>query len=372
MTMKMNRAFGVGCFHFGYQKPTPFEFKASTYIEELRTALGSLQSIGDLSATCEENYDYTATIEEDQLSIKDGGLFPYISFLEVVFSVFIPARVQDDTFPGESISARTTTEKFRVTTRHSFHGPVSFVECVDAEEECDPSSAVRLLRVYMSRQFSKVTSAVTFEALGPSPFHADFFIQAGASDMDEIRMEEVEQRGYNRITFFHAPSADSGEVLESVQYEIGHELDLYYDIQRRSVEMMRKGDELIATWSQLQETAEIMPPLWNVRARLQLHRAARNLVLRALTLQAEFAVEERQIAHEIAETYRKGTPTYMEKYVRDRAERLPTYPIGSVLEWARHVEEGSFKQAEIIAVVLSAIGGGIVGSLATLLSSGGR
>ena len=81
---------------------------------------------------------------------------------------------------------------------------------------------------------------------------------------------------------------------------------------------------------------------------------------------------ERQVARDIAETYRKGTATYMENYVRDRAQRLPTYPLDSILAWARHIEEGSFKQTEIVAVVLSALGGGIVGSLATLLSSGGR
>lgn len=368
----MTRAFGVGCFHFGYRKPTPFEFKASVFMQELRGALSSLPSISDLSATCEENYDYTAIIEDEQPSIADGGLFPYISFLYVDFSVFIPARVQDDLFPGESISNRTTTERFRVTTRHGFHGPLSFVECIDAREECDPSSAVRVLRAYMAREFSKSATPVTFETLGPSPFHADFFVEGGAADDDDVRMEEMEQRGYNRITFFHDPTSDSGEVLKFIQDELGHELDLYYDIQRRSVQMMREGDQLIEHWSQLQESAEKMPSLWNVRARLRLHRAARNLVLRTLSLQAEFAVKERQIARDVAETYRKGTATYMERYVRDRAQGMPTYPLDSILAWAQHIEEGSFKQAEIIAVVLSAIGGGIVGSLATLLSSGGR
>lgn len=44
----------------------------------------------------------------------------------------------------------------------------------------------------------------------------------------------------------------------------------------------------------------------------------------------------------------------------------------SILAWARHIEEGSFRQTEIIAVVLSALGVGIVGSFAMLLSPDGR
>ena len=324
---------------------------------ELRAALGSVQSIGDMSALYDEKYDYTSTIEDDQLSLREGVLFPYISFLNVDFTVFIPARIQDSIFAGESISKRTTTEKFRVSIRHGFHGAVSFVECIDPQEECDPSSAVRLLREYMAKEFSKSASSVTFEYLGPSPFHADFFVQGGETDGNEIRMNELEQRGYNRITFVHDPSSEPGEVLEFIQNELSHELDLYYEIQRRTVEMIRNGDRLVEEWSQLQATVERMPALWKVRARLQLHRAARNLVLRALTLQAEFAVIERQSARDVDETYRNGGATYMEGYVRDRVERLPKYPLDSILAWARHIEEGSFKQTEIIAVVLSALGG---------------
>ncbi len=112
--------------------------------------------------------------------------------------------------------------------------------------------------------------------------------------------------------------------------------------------MMREGDRLIEGWSKLQATAERMPSLWDVRAKLQLHRAARNLVLGTLSLQAEFAVTERQIARDVAETYKKGTATYMENYVRDRAVRLPTYPLEPILAWARHIEEGLLSRPRLL------------------------
>lgn len=368
----MNRAFGVGCFHFGYRKLAPFKFTASDFVKEVETALGSVQSIGDISATYDKDYDHVLTIEDEWKSLQDGHLFPHILFFNVDFSVFIPARIQDSIFPGESMSELTTTEKFRVSIRHGFYGPVSYIECIDPQEECDPSSAVRLLREYMSKEFAKLESSVTFEFLGPSPFHADFFIQGGDTGDSEIRMEEIKQRGYNRIVFFHDSTSEPEEVLEFVLDELSHELDLYYKIERIRVEMMNKGEELVEEWLKLQTTAEKMPAVWKVPARIQLHSAARNLVLKVLTMQAEFAVFEREIARTVDETYRKGAETYMEKYVRNEAEGLPTYPLDSILAWAQHIEQGSFKQTEIIAVVLSAIGGGIVASIATTLLSSGK
>lgn len=368
----MTRAFGVGCFHFGYRRKAPFEFTVSDFMTELEKALGSVQSIGEISATYSESFDYSVNVEDEWKSLGDGHLFPHILFLRVDFSVFIPARIQDIIIPGESISNLTTTERFRVSIRHGFYGPVSYIECINPREECDPSSAVRLLREYMSKEFSKLDSSVTFEFLGPSPFHADFYVQGDEAEDSEIRMEELKQRGYNRINFFHDSSSKPDEVLEFVLDELTHELDLYYDIVRRRVEMMGKGEQLVEEWSKLQMTVEQMPAFWKVPAKIKLHRAARNLVLKVLTLKAEFAVNEREIARAVDDNYRKGTVIYMEKYVRNEAEELLNYPLDSILAWAQHIEQGSFKQTEIIAVVLSAIGGGIVASIATTLLSSGK
>ena len=37
--MKMTSAFGIGCFHFGLKKQSPFEFEALEYPRELNKTL---------------------------------------------------------------------------------------------------------------------------------------------------------------------------------------------------------------------------------------------------------------------------------------------------------------------------------------------
>ncbi|WP_155649182.1 hypothetical protein [Burkholderia cepacia] len=366
----MSKAFGVGCFNFGYKKPVPFEFRSSSYVQEVKRDLGLLTSISEIRISYDEGFDSVLSVTEEPSTLRDGECFPQIPFFELDFIVFIPARVQKEMFPGENLEKRIGVEKFRVSIRHGYHGPFSFVECLSPHDHCDPSSAVRLIREYISREFSKLSTPVTFEYIGPSPFHVDFFVSAEEGGIDGIQMREVERRGYNEIVFIHDKSISSDEALEFVYSELGHELDLYYAIQRSKVQMIHMGHELLDEWRNLQEAATTLPSVFNARKRFRLHRDARNLVLNALSLQAEFDVRRRDVSEDVANTYRKDVPRYIEHHVRDKSEKLPAYPIESILQWARHIEEDSFKLAQIVAVVVSALGGGIIGSLATILSSG--
>jgi len=368
----MTKAFGVGCFHFGYKKPVPFEFQSSSYVREVKETLGLLTSISEIRASFDENTSYAANVEEEIQSLREGEFFPEISFFQLDFTVFIPVRVQHEMFPGEDLDEQIGTETFEVSMRHGFHGPLAFVECIQPTDRCDPASAVRLIRDYISREFSKLSSPVTFEFIGPSPFHASFFVKEEETAAEGVQMKEIEQRGYNEILFVHNKSISSEDALEFVYDELSHELDLFYAIQRTEVQMMHAGHELLSEWESLKEAAAKHPPMINVRERFRLHRAARNLVLKALSLQAEFDIRKRGVSEAVAGTYKKGVPRYVEHYNRDNSEELPTYPIESIVQWARHIEEDSFKLAQLVAVVVSALVGGIIGSLATLISSSGR
>lgn len=302
----------------------------------------------------------------------DGDYFPPVMGLEITFTLFIPFRVQSELFPNEPAGMRTTTEKFRVTVRDSFHGPSSFVECIGATSECSPSDSVRLLRVYLEREFKKLATPVSFEFLGPSPFHANFFLQPGGNEEHGLEFEETKQRGYNDLIFKYNEKQSVDEVLDDLFDELCDELGLFYEIQRRAVSLMKAGDSLTANWQTLQTITTPSPGLLDVWSRIRIHRDAQALVSDAYTLQAQYSVEEQQVQRDIASTYEKGTTTYLEGHVCDRSEKLPVYPVESIIKWAEHVVGSSLKQTEIAAVVFSAIGGGIVGSVLTsLMSSGG-
>ncbi len=369
--MHHTRAFGVGCFHFGYRKVSPFDYTTVKYIEDVRAALASLPSLSELAISFDEAFADSFLMTDELTSLEDGEIFPRVMRLEISFTIFIPHRVQAELFPDEPGAMRTTTETFRVTLKDSYHGPATFVECVDSAEDCSPSDSVRLLRVYLKREFAKLSTPVAFESLGPSPFHANFYVRPGETEDYEIQMEEIKRRGYNDLVFKCGDAASVDEVLGFLYDELSGELGLFYDIQCRAVRLMRQGDSLTADWQSLQSLTESSPPVYNIRARVRIHRDAQRLVSHAYTLQAQFAIEEKQVERDVASTYDKGTTTYLDAFVRNRSERLPSYPVDSILKWAEHVEGVSFKQAEIAAVVLSALGGGVVGSLVTLLTSRG-
>lgn len=371
--MNPNRTFGVGCFHFGYRKPVPYSFSGSNYVNDVKKALSSLPSLSELDGSffeelCEP-YDVS---DETQNLFGNGHYFPGVMGLNIAFTLFIPFRVQSELFPHESVEMQTTTETFRVTVRESFHGPSSFVECVGATDKCSPSDSVRLLRAYLEREFKKLVTPVSFEYLGPSPFHADFFLRPGAATADQFFvLEETKRRGYNDLVFKYNQNRSPDEALDDLFDELSDELSLFYEIQRRAVRLMNDGESLTAHWQALQSIVTPSPGLFDVRSRMRIHRDAQVLVSEAYTLQAQYAVEEQQVQRDIASTYERGVVTYLEKYLCDRSEKLPMYPVESILKWGEHVVGSSLKSAEIAAVVLSAIGGGIIGSLLTSLMSRG-
>lgn len=369
--MHTTRAFGVGCFHFGYRKSVPFDFSTAQYSDDVRTALASLSSLSELEISFDEQFATSFVVSEALPVLMDGDYFPRVIHLAVSFTLFIPHRVQAELFPDEPGAMRTTTEIFRVSLQDTFHGSATFVECVGATEDCSPSDAVRLLREYLTREFSKLSTDVTFKYLGPSPFHANFYLRPALTEGHDLLMEETKKRGYNDLIFSYNPAASTDDVLAFLYDELADELGLFYDIQCRAVRLMRLGDGLTSEWLELQSLTERHPPIHHLRTRMRIHSEAQAIVSHAYTLQAQLAIEERQVERDIASTYDKGTPTYLDAYVRARTERLPTYPVDSILKWAEHIEESSFKQAEIAAVVLSAIGGGVIGSVATLLASRG-
>ena len=371
--MNPNRAFGVGCFHFGYRKAVPYRFSASDYVSDIKKALSSLSSLSELEVSFfEELCEPFDVTDEAPALLKDGDYFPGIMGLTITFTLFIPFRVQSELFPNESVEMQTTTEIFRVSLRESFHGPSSFVECVGATEKCSPSDSVRLLRVYLKREFEKLTTPVSFESLGPSPFHADFFLRPGEASLDQsFVLEETKRRGYNELVFKYNQSQLPDRALDDLLDELRGELGLFYEIQRRAVRLMNAGDNLTAKWQALKSIVSPSLTLFDVCSRIRIHREAQALVSDAYTLQAEYAVEEQQVQRDISSTYEKGVATYLEQYVCDRSEKLPMYPVESIVKWGEHVVGTSLKSAEIAAVVISAIGGGIIGALLTSLISRG-
>jgi hypothetical protein len=351
--------FGVGCFNFRYLRPIPFELRVKEYVQSLKEELEKLRNLNDLEIEYDErDADEGFIISENPPMLEEGVAFPSPQTIIIMFRLYIPKRVQEELIGREP---RTQTENFKVTVWHWYFGPVAFVESYDAGEDCDPSSAVQVVREFMEREVEKLKGPISFESLGPSPFHMDFYARHVPTQSEDILTEETRQHGYDRldITF-----RDETDIERAVYFELVSELDVYYELIRHNRLRRNEWNELGQKWYGLREKTQADVPVYDIPKRLDIHRAARSLIADAFTFTVEdqFAAMARQQI--LRDEYGKDLEARFKRFVNDAANQ-EAYPVQSIIDWAKHVYEASFKTAEILTLVVAATVGGIVGALIT-------
>jgi len=253
-------AFGIGCFHFGLNEAPTSPLKAKKYVETLTESLGSIKSISSIKADCPE------TVSEEIFEVSgpipdmgDGdGCFPYLSFFELSFEIYIPFRVQAEILERPQEQVDTTTEHFGFTLINNYDGPVVFVECIKAKREAKPSDAVIILREFLKKELKTQSTRIRIETLGPSPFHADCFLlpqQHASNELQGRSLFYCEQKhlmGYDEITFHYNARITKSEIdVKNYLFQtIAGELDLFYEIKRNKVSQMNDWE---AIESQLQQ-----------------------------------------------------------------------------------------------------------------------
>ena len=171
--------FGIGCFNFGIKRLPPFKLTGKQYIADLKSSLELIPSISNIKIDVDESFESIDTeVTEPIQSIEDDfGFFPSpMSSFRLQFNIFIPFRIQKEL---HSRKVRANTENFRVYTKTAYHFIVTYVELLDSLNDCTPSDGVIVVREFLKKQFKEIKSNIRFECLGPSPFHADFFIKPG-------------------------------------------------------------------------------------------------------------------------------------------------------------------------------------------------
>ena len=230
-------SFGVGCFHFGLiSHNNEEEFNPSKYVEDVQKFLSSYPNIEDIEISAPVSYrvtQYYSELDEDGEISSGIGIYPWITNGLIKFKANIPARVQEDLWQGIPIIKRTApTESYIIVIVYNFEFPVAIVSGAD-HVISKPSDAVVVIRKYLEKYAPK-DSNVQFQFLGPSPFHANFFVE----ESTDFTFDIDKQYGYHRVSFGVPPAADSREfkqVLSGIECEIVKELGLYYKfIQARN------------------------------------------------------------------------------------------------------------------------------------------
>jgi hypothetical protein len=366
-------AFGIGCFHFGVSRRPPFRFTIHDYIQDVRLALENVPTVNDVYIESMDK-DQVITMEDGELPrLSEGdGIFPGLYHLEMQFDVYLPFRVQaeltDDYAPDE-----TCSERFRVYMRYTYHGPVAFVQVLEPSHRPSPSAAVRVVREFLARELGDDRQPVIFESLGPSPFHADCYLNAVSQETNGERpvLDTTirQQKGYDAIHFTLHPHeiTETDELLETVIERLADELILYYAIETYRVRSMNE-------WEQLEE---LFDQLTRFSSQLSLGRRLVGLLgwsrqlnkLYSLLVQFEISqlFARRSLEREVRDLYKTEEPRYLRPYMDEAVKDLDVYPTAQVGRMADFLEKRRQKTLELFIVFLSALIGGIVGSLMTMM-----
>jgi len=368
-------AFGIGCFHFGLRTAPSGRMSATDYIGILKNSLGLIKSISAI------NIDYSEAVGEEIFELtgltpdlgEGGNCFPYLTFFELSFEIFIPFRVQSEILECPPDSVSTTTEHFRFKLINNYAMPVAFVECIGASRESSPSSAVVLLREYLKKELEAQSGNIRLETLGPSPFHADFFLlpqqtqktkrQAGQS---QFQCSLQHQEGYDEIVFnYDNKFATEEESKNELLYTIDGELDLFYEIVR--YEACK-----INGWQEIETKVQILLKLQrqkNLQGWLKKLFQRGPLIDEIVCLLSQYNGTNLFVDTSLNESYGSRYDTgghFLKYYVDAQMKNREKYPVSDIADLVKFIDDRHGKIWENFFVLIAAILGGIMGSLVTI------
>jgi len=373
-------SFGIGCFHFGIKKIPPFKFKGSEYIKELRTALQSISNIDNINIYCDDEFkNWSTDLIQELPNIGEGnGFFPKPMYMDIEFDVYIPFRIQKQLFEKSASFLETFTERFKISLHYTYHFPVTFIEPVNPSQKSTPSDAVVIVREFLEQEFkSSKSDYIQFEYLGPSPFHADCYIQPGETKDDsnvdwKFQAKIYPQKySYNEIVFYFNPGIleKAEEAKEVIIEEIQGELGFFYNIVQLEVVKMHDWEKI----EKLVEDLVSAQRMTGVKGFLKKFVLSKR-INEAFTSIAEFESDEIFFNSIKQKDYRdiysdKKIETYFQSYIDNEIKEQLTYPTKQTFQLISFFERRRIKNIENFMILISAVIGGVIGSLLTILLS---
>ncbi|WP_326652595.1 hypothetical protein [Streptomyces sp. NBC_01750] len=279
-------AFAIGSLFPQIKGSEPY----TSWADETEKTLNLIPSIRDLEVRGgRERFSLFGLHEE----VDDGSLIrhPIPQHGRISFILNVPARVQSRLNPWGDISAGNGIEDFLVVTELDRDYPYTYVLISGTAEILKPSGAVVVVREFLKEEIDKLgdRSTVRLTALGPSPFHAEFYIQPGnlgEKAAPGLGVARTHSRWYDRLDFyFDEEIAGPAQAMEEISKQFGPEFATYYLLTAEGVIKQRKMESLTDDTEEA-VSAYTRKGLKNWLRRLLTSRAnLRNLSLEMLRIQ---------------------------------------------------------------------------------------
>ncbi|MEV7241642.1 hypothetical protein AB0N92_10400 [Streptomyces sp. NPDC093248] len=234
------------------------------------------------------------------------------------FRVTIPLRVQGLVASGHTVDG---VEDFIVRTYFDYRHPVSFVACEGASPELrNPAAALIVVRQFLRSEIGKLQRPdVRLRTLGPTPFHANFYLVAernGEEITDDLSVVVEKRPGYDKIRFSY--DKEKLALDDATRFTFAWlipEIATFYVVSMAGTEKGRRATSTMGL-------AEVLAATYSTRGALSyLRRVVRNrrslLTLRLALLNAKLmGVHELRGAEEvITAVYSNRTVQVIRPYI---------------------------------------------------------
>ena len=364
-------AFGVGSWEFGLNLNEPFHLNVHEYCDLLESELGTIASLTDLDI----NYDEDDAIEFSQKDFEHAGnvsaVFPGHSIFDFSFGLYIPLRIQRELL-GAYFEDGVGTENFLVYNRNVYHGWVCYVVLVDSQKDTTPSTAIRLVREYLKMQIRLISTKLVFRFVGPSPFHADFWIKSD-KEKDQYRerflCERIHGEGYSTITF-RCCSDEFSSADDACRKSFGildYEMDLFYQIHRNNIDQFDQWGHIAVSVDRMYDQIESTNGFKNIGTHIRSGGQLSKLHVALVRFESMHIHRIHQEDRSFSELYDGGRPTFLKSFVEASISGRPVFATKQTKDLVAYIEARRTKAIEWIVVVAAGLVGGIAGSIAALM-----
>jgi hypothetical protein len=226
--MAVFETFAIGCFHFAAEDVQDFNseiFDAKKYKSNVENILKSIDNVSNIVVEISDSFHAFPIDPSKKEYGRNGPFNPCPTDGIISFDLFIPFRLQEEVFYGESVE---NCERFSVRIFYGYEFPVTVVSPRDDRfkpSENGFSRSIPIIREFIDSK-SKSSGSFKFTCMGPSPFHAEFLVNKSSPDGEPIRVEK--SLGYDKIYITPRNNSDVSNIKESILNVSSHYYDAVY------------------------------------------------------------------------------------------------------------------------------------------------
>jgi hypothetical protein len=368
--LKLNGCFGVGCAQF-CPKNVYTQFDSfDDYIDQLKVSLGNIAAIQNLEIEASNNLkNFHNGLPTPYPKLSEGE-FPFLNAgrgisLEISMRIVIPARTQRSILEIEDPEWQPFGE-IHATISYQYYLPILIVS-LENESGSTPSQCVRLFRVFLASEMdNNANCTFTIDFVGPTPFHADFYVYTKETTVDQT-FQRIVTRGYDDLIFFLPKNSSQHDFEALLTGTLLEEINAFYFIimQRHQImdAWMQCYNNVVRfendrqDWGTLRRIAAFFIPPFRV------YESVSEIAQFRLTMMdATSSIQEHisQIA------FIKESAIW--KDIKHARKTFPKYDIDTLEKFVGYVDIYQGRNQLLMNTVAAAICGGVVSALITILS----